>query len=248
VGRLPRPGHALGAAALPPGPLRPADPGLSTELELIRRLPAGAGQDGLDLTGVRLEIETPLVAPRIKLDGCELSEVVIAPTTRRDGPGSAAGHRRLSIFDTALDGCDLSNVRCVDSDLRRVRITRSRLVGFDLGGGRAHDLTVHGSSLSLASLADCGLQSVRFEGCDLREATFTRARLRDVEFIDCRLEGADFRQVRLDRCAIRGASLDGVIGVDSLRGLTMPSSDVIGSAAALAAGLGISVEAADGER
>jgi uncharacterized protein YjbI with pentapeptide repeats len=69
------------------------------------------------------------------------------------------------------------------------------------------------------------------------------ARLESVAFVDCRLEGADFRDAKLAGCAIRGASLDGVLGVESLRGLRMPWPDVLSSAAALAAALGITIEA-----
>jgi hypothetical protein len=36
-----------------------------------------------------------------------------------------------------------------------------------------------------------------------------------------------------------------VIGIESLRGVRMPWSDIVGSAAALAAGLGIQIESDD---
>lgn len=47
-------------------------------------------------------------------------------------------------------------------------------------------------------------------------------------------------------CAIRGTALDGVLGIESLRGVRMPWGDVLASTAALAAGLGITIE--DDER
>jgi uncharacterized protein YjbI with pentapeptide repeats len=71
------------------------------------------------------------------------------------------------------------------------------------------------------------------------------ARLDHVEFSDCRLAGTDFRGAMLSACAIRGSSLDGVLGIDSLRGVRMPWSDIVASVAALAAGLGIQVESDD---
>jgi hypothetical protein len=43
---------------------------------------------------------------------------------------------------------------------------------------------------------------------------------------------------------MRGSSLEDVIGVESLRGLTMPWSDVVSSAGALAAAAGIEIESA----
>ena len=231
---------------------------MPAELELIRRLPADdlAGRDrgrdrgsdggrdgdgGLELTGVRLEVELPVAAERIVLRECELHEVVFAP----EDPAHRAHGRQLQLLDVVLDGCDLSNLRLRDGGLHRVAITRSRLLGFDLNGGRARDLSVHDSALGLASFADCGLEQVRFAGCDLREASFAGARLHNVEFVDCRMAGADFRQARLSRCALRGGTLDGVIGVASLRGLIMPWSDLIGSAGSLAAALGIEVEATE---
>ncbi|HEX3615671.1 MAG TPA: hypothetical protein VHU61_03970 [Solirubrobacteraceae bacterium] len=41
---------------------------------------------------------------------------------------------------------------------------------------------------------------------------------------------------------MRGSSLEGVVGVESLRGLTMPWSDLVASTAALAAAAGITIE------
>jgi hypothetical protein len=61
-------------------------------------------------------------------------------------------------------------------------------------------------------------------------------------FIDCKLAGTDLRRVKLKGRTIRGALLDGNLGVDYLRGVTMPWVDVVDSAGALAAALGINVE------
>jgi uncharacterized protein YjbI with pentapeptide repeats len=77
---------------------------------------------------------------------------------------------------------------------------------------------------------------------NLAEASFMDARLESVAFLDCRLDGADFRGAQVTACAVRGASLDGVLGVESLRGLRMPWPDVLASAGALAAALGIAIE------
>jgi uncharacterized protein YjbI with pentapeptide repeats len=47
-----------------------------------------------------------------------------------------------------------------------------------------------------------------------RDLVHARARLAAVEFIDCTLAGADFRGAKVTACAIRGSSLDDVLGVD----------------------------------
>jgi uncharacterized protein YjbI with pentapeptide repeats len=152
-----------------------------------------------------------------------------------DAPG-------LRLSDVILRACDLSNVDGREGSLRRVQVDGSRLVGFRLTRGTIEDLRVVDSSLALVSLAFSKLRHVVFERVDLAEASFLEAQLEGVTFIDCKLAGTDFRGVKLKGCAIRGTSLDGVLGVDSLGGIALPWVDVLDSAAALAAALGINVE------
>ncbi|MBV9193575.1 MAG: pentapeptide repeat-containing protein [Solirubrobacterales bacterium] len=102
--------------------------------------------------------------------------------------------------------------------------------------------TISTCSLALASFPFAKLRTVVFERVDLTDASFMEAQLDAVEFVDCKLAGVDFRGVKTKACAIRGASLEGILGVNSLRGITMPWPDVLHSAAALAAALGINVE------
>ena len=193
------------------------------------------------LTGGRLALDGVLFeaqgsgsvrANRIQVTESELRGVEI---DAGDAPG-------LKLADVVLRGCDLSNVDGREGSLRRVEIHGSRLVGFGLAGGTVQDLRVVDSSLALASLAFSKLRSVVFERVDLAEASFMDARLETVAFIDCKLAGADFRGVKLKACVIRGTPLDGILGVDCLKGVVMPWVDVLASAAALAAALGIVIE------
>jgi uncharacterized protein YjbI with pentapeptide repeats len=176
----------------------------------------------------------PVRADRIVVTESELRGVAI---DAKVAPGF-----RLS--DVILRACDLSNVDARGGSLRRVEIHDSRLLGFGLTSGTVQDLRVCDSSLALASLAFTKLRDVIFERVDLAEASFMDAQLETVTFIDCKLAGADFRGVKLKSCVIRGTSLDGILGVDCLRGVAMPWVDVLESAGALAAALGISVELA----
>ncbi|MFZ1995567.1 MAG: pentapeptide repeat-containing protein [Solirubrobacteraceae bacterium] len=154
-------------------------------------------------------------------------------------PGNVPG---LTLADVIVRECAISNVDGREGRLTRVEVYRSQLVGFGLQRGDVRDLRVVDSSLQLASFASATLRNVVFERVNLTEASFMHARLESVAFVDCRLEGTDFRHAKLAGCAVRGTSLDGVLGVESMRGLRMPWPDVLGSAAALAAALGIDVE------
>jgi uncharacterized protein YjbI with pentapeptide repeats len=173
-----------------------------------------------------------LTTRRVRVEESELRGV-------RLGEGMAT---ELLLSDTRLQGCDLSNIRARSGAIRRVALTDSRLVGFSVGEGRVEDVHVVGGTMMLASFAHCTLRRVAFEDVNLREASFLETQLTSVSFTDCELTGADFRGARVKDCTIRGSSLDAVLGVESLRGLTMPWSDIVGSVAALAAALGIDVE------
>ena len=72
-----------------------------------------------------------------------------------------------------------------------------------------------------ADLQGAALGSVRFEGCDLRAATFAGARCAATE--------------------LHGCELDGIEGVDGLRGAALAWPDVVGLTGLMAEALGIRV-------
>ena len=80
-----------------------------------------------------------------------------------------------------------------------------------------------------------------FDGCLLAQADFREALFRSVRFDGCDLTEADLAGVRIDRCELRGCTLDGLAGLERLRGAAMPWADVVGNAGLLAAALGIRV-------
>ncbi len=194
---------------------------------------AAAAQAIDDLAGALVSGDGGAVAAgRVRVRESELRGVVFVP-------GNSPG---LTLADVILRDCGMSNLDGREGRLNRVEMHRSQLVGFALSGGDVRDLRVVDSSLQLVSFASATLRHVVFERVNLAESSFMHARLESVAFVDCRLDGADFRHARLTACAIRGASLDGVLGVESLRGVRMPWPDVLASAGALAAALGISIE------
>ena len=198
-------------------------------------LAALTGEGRLDATAAAIDgtDEPPAELRRLRLRECRLVRVSLAP-------GPVPG---IDLLDVVIDDCRLSNLDGREGSLRRVAITGSQLVGLGLRGGQVRDVRISDCSLELASFAGAQLRDVVFERVKLADASFLDARLEAVSFVDCVLAGADFRGARLRACAIRGASLDGVLGVDALRGLRMPWPDLLDSVGALATALGIEIEA-----
>jgi uncharacterized protein YjbI with pentapeptide repeats len=190
--------------------------------------------DGLVLERAVVEsCQDPVAIDRLDLLECELRGVGF----------QSSGRLQLRLRDVALSDGDLSNIAAHEGAvLTRVAVRNSRLIGVGLGGAKLRDVSFVDCMLSLGSFAFAELRDVTFERVNLREATFIDARLEDVSFIDCQIEGADFRGVTLHNCLMRGSSLEGVVGVASLRGLTMPWSDLVASTGALAGAAGIAIE------
>jgi uncharacterized protein YjbI with pentapeptide repeats len=211
----------------------PRPPDLPAELATAAP-PGSDGHGALNLSGARLHADAgeALALARLHVEESELHGLALEA-------GKVPG---LVLSDVILRGCDLSNVHAGEGSIRRGEIRDSRLVGFALNEGKLADLHVLDTTLAYASLAHSQLRRVLFERVILREASFLEATLAAVEFVACELAGADFRGARLSDCVIRGSSLEGVIGVESLGGLTMPWEDLVGSTAALASALGIAVE------
>ena len=200
-------------------PLTPADLG---------DLHAG---DELSLSGVELHGgETG--ARRIRLIECELRGVTIS------GPHAPG----MALRDVIGRDCAMANVDAPDAQWSRVELATCRLVGLSLTRAELRDVRIADSTLQLASFAGARIRDAVFTGVNLTDTSFMGTRLQGVVFDRCTLSGTDFRDARLDGCAIRGASLDEVLGVESLRGVRMPWPDVLASAGALAAALGIRTE------
>ena len=178
-------------------------------------------------------------------DPVRAAQVIIKESELRGVTFQAPAATALQLRDVRLSGCDLSNVEAPDPSIWRVEVIGSRLLGFRAAGGDVRELRVTDSSLVLATFAFARLRNVVFERVDLSEASFMQSRLDRVEFVDCRLAGTDFRGATVNACAIRGSSLDGVLGIESLRSVRMPWSDIVASVAALAATLGIQIESDD---
>ena len=216
----------------PETPEPPAPPEFEEPEEA--ELPAGDAVGELRLSGVLVSGagRDPPAVESMRVEEAELRGVTLAA-----GELSA-----FALRDVILRNCDLSNVHSRQGSMRRVQMHGSRLVGFALTEARIADLSLVDCGSSYASFARSRLERVAFERVNLRDASFMEATLRSVAFVDCDLAGADFRGAKLEACTMRETTLEGVIGVESLGGLTMAWPDLVASAAALAAALGISAE------
>jgi uncharacterized protein YjbI with pentapeptide repeats len=149
--------------------------------------------------------------------------------------------RGLRLTDVAVDRGNLSNSVAPELALRRVAVTGARLTGAQWTRGTIADAVFRDCRIDLATFAGTTFERTVFDGCRLAQTDFRDALLRSVRFDHCDLTEADLHGVRIDRCELRSCTLDGLTGVERLRGAAMPWADLVGNAGLLAAALGIRV-------
>ncbi len=143
--------------------------------------------------------------------------------------------------DREVRDISLANHRTLRGGLRRMRFSACRMTGFQWPEGDLHDVAFSGCSLDLANLRGATLRRVAFHDCVLREADLAGTRLTDVLLVGCDLRAADLSGARSQRLELRECRVDGLQGLDGLRGALVRWSDVLDLAAPLAAAAGLVV-------
>jgi len=143
--------------------------------------------------------------------------------------------------DRAYADIDLSNRVLRGERLHRCAFTRCRMTGFQVPEGVLTDVRFTDCRVDLAAMRFASLERVAFDGCVLRELDLTEARLSDVRFEGCDLRLAEFGGARAARLELRGCDVEGLGGVDGLRGALVTWPDAVGLLGPLVAAAGLVV-------
>lgn len=143
--------------------------------------------------------------------------------------------------DAEHTDADLANQVLRGGQLRRCVFTRCRMTGLQVPEGHLTDVRFVDCRIDLASLRWATLERVSFEDCVLRELDLVEARLQDVRFDGCDLRLAEFGGLRSTRLELRGCEVEGLGGVDGLRGALMSWPDATGLLGSLITHTGIVV-------
>ena len=146
---------------------------------------------------------------------------------------------RLALADCEVTGSNLANLEARESSMLRVVVRRSRLTGLAWAAGRLRDVRFEDCRADLVSLRFARLERVRFVRCVLTDGDFQGVRGESVSFVDCDLGHAEFSQAQFDRSEIRHCGLDGLSGVQGLRGIGLLPVDIVALAGAFASALGV---------
>lgn len=181
-------------------------------------------------------------APRLDDDEEAVESDAVVENARLTDPDLGATKvRGLRFRDVVIRRGNLANLDAPEAAVTRVTIDGARMTGVQLARGKLVDVVFRDCLLDLATFAGTTLERVRFDACRLTQADFREALWRDVRLEGCDLTEADLSGLRIAGAELHGCTLDGLTGVERLRGAGMPWEDVVGNAALLAATLGIRV-------
>jgi uncharacterized protein YjbI with pentapeptide repeats len=153
---------------------------------------------------------------------------------------SGAKLTALFLSDCELWRCDLSNAVLRAASARSTKVDGGRLTGLSWTAGELTDTTFSECRADLATFEGTKFDRVVFENCDLREADLRQCRFASVAFRGCDLSRAELGNARFTGdCEMSGCTLDGLRGVDRLRGVAMPWNDILAAAGTFAAELGV---------
>ncbi len=241
-------GHA-GSGRLAP-PARPdrrgrserggrTDP-LAPQPPMAPRLPRGLGAADAPVAAELHDVTWRAIrADGWSLPGAGLAAVEFAGCRLETVDLSGAQCSRLVLADAEVNASNLANLAARDSSLIRVTLRRARLTGMGWPAGTLTDVRVEDCRADLSSFRFGRLQRVTFVRCLLADADFEGVRGESVAFLDCDLSRAAFSQARFERSEIRRCRLDGVSGVDGLRGMGLLPEDIVSLAGPMAAALGV---------
>jgi uncharacterized protein YjbI with pentapeptide repeats len=123
----------------------------------------------------------------------------------------------------------------------RAEVRRCRLTGTELAEAALIDVTFSDCRLDLVGLRMAKLERVVFRDCRMEECDFYASTLTDVLFENCELRKARFSAAKVKRVELRGCQLEGLEGIDALRGARMPWNDVLQNAPLFATALGLEI-------
>jgi len=182
--------------------------------------------DGVRIEGTPVEVAD---VQSLAFFDCDLTGLSLA--------GSRLALRLVDCTGTALD---LANATFDSLEISSTALSDSRLVGARLGG-ELRDAVLRDCQLDLASLRMTRLVRVELHGCSLVEADAYAASFDSVLLSGCDLTAADMTAATFARSEMERCDLQGLKGIEALRGVHIPLADLLPIAPLLADALGIVV-------
>jgi uncharacterized protein YjbI with pentapeptide repeats len=177
----------------------------------------------------------------LNLSGLALSNVGLRESRLEKCLFTGTKLGQLFAQDVVFRDCDFTAAKVSEATLAQVHFTKCRMDGVDLSGSDLRDIVFEDCKLDLANFRQTKFKRVRFINCSLKETDYGNAELTDAEFTGSIIDQTTFDKVTAKQVDLSGAQLIGLIGWESLKGVTIDSLQLIGSAMQIVTSLGLKV-------
>lgn len=150
--------------------------------------------------------------------------------------------RGTSFLETTIDRLDAPVFLASRTRWRDVTIENSRLGSAELYDATWESVAVRQSKLGFMNLRGAKLTNVIIEKCSIDELDLSGAALNRVTFIDVSIASLVLDQAAMRFVDLRGAQLQRISSVESLKGATMSSDQLYDLAPLFANHFGITID------
>jgi uncharacterized protein YjbI with pentapeptide repeats len=148
---------------------------------------------------------------------------------------------RFGVLDCEFKNCNFTTAKFPESSWQRVKIDGARCSGLQITNGTLRDITFNNCKLELVNLRFSRLENVLFENCVIDDVDFYDAKLKNVHFINCTINEITFASARMMSVDISQSTIQGIKGINSLKGVTISYDQLMQFAPSFAAEFGIKV-------
>jgi len=148
----------------------------------------------------------------------------------------------FDVLDAEFKGCNFTASKFPNSSWHVALIDGARCSGMMMSNSVFKNVTFKNSKLELVNFRFSRMENIVFEGCAIDDADFYNATLKNVEFINCTINSVTFASARLSNVDISKSQIEGIKGVNSLKGVTISYDQLMNLAPSLAAEAGIKIK------
>jgi uncharacterized protein YjbI with pentapeptide repeats len=148
---------------------------------------------------------------------------------------------KFDVTDCDFRACNFTASKFPESSWHRVSIDGARCSGLQITNGILKNVDFKNCKLEMVNFRFSRLENVAFEDCVINDVDFYDAQLKNVEFVNCTINKVTFASARMISVDISKSNVEGINGINSLRGVTMSYDQLMQLAPAFAAEAGIKI-------
>jgi uncharacterized protein YjbI with pentapeptide repeats len=148
---------------------------------------------------------------------------------------------RFDVLDCVFDSCNFTTSKFPESSWHRVLVNGARCSGLQMTNGIIRNVRFKNCKLEMVNFRLSRLENVIFEDCVIDDVDFYDAKLKNIEFINCSINEITFASARMVHVDISKSTVEGIRGINSLKGVSISYDQLMQLAPAFATEAGLKV-------